>query len=386
MTGRGRENDPRTVNHPNRFEFRVVHSDTDTAARCGVMSTPHGDVETPAFMPVATQATVKTVSPAELRECGVQIIVCNAYHLYLRPGTEVISSLGGLHRFMSWTGPMLTDSGGYQVFSLAELRRVKDEGVTFQSHLDGSYHTFTPERVMEVQASLGADIVMALDECPAYPCTRSHAEESARRSLFWAGQCREKGPAPQQALFGIVQGSVYPDLRRENATGLVELEFPGYAIGGLCLGEPKQTTTDTVAATLEVLPTDKPRYLMGAGEPPDLVESIAQGVDMFDCVIPTRNGRKGTLYTATGKLRIRNATHSKDDRPIEEGCPCPACTDFSRAYIRHLIHADEMLGQRLATLHNLTFYCRLMSAARQAVRDGRFAAWRNHFFEHWRDT
>jgi queuine tRNA-ribosyltransferase len=368
------------------FSFRVSASDTESGARYGVMRTPHGSVETPAFMPVATQATVKTVSPRELRECGVQIFVCNAYHLYLRPGTEVISSLGGLHRFMSWSGPILTDSGGYQVFSLAELRRVKDDGVTFQSHLDGSYHTFTPERVMEVQANLGADIVMAFDECPAYPSTQSYAEESARRSLNWARRCKENGPGTHQALFGIVQGSVYPELRRENAAGLVELDFPGYAIGGLCLGEPKQATCETVEATLEILPAEKPRYLMGAGEPPDLVESIAQGVDMFDCVIPTRNGRKGTLYTAAGKLRIRNATHANDELPIEEGCPCVACRSFSRAYIRHLMHADEMLGPRLATLHNLTFYCRLMKQAREAIRENRFPTWRSQFLDQWRDS
>ncbi len=368
------------------FSFRVVGTDTETSARCGLMQTPHGEVETPAFMPVATQATVKTVSPGELRECGVQILVCNAYHLYLRPGTEVISNLGGLHRFMSWSGPILTDSGGYQIFSLAELRRIKDEGVTFQSHLDGSYHTFTPERVMEIEKALGADIIMALDECPAYPCSLSYAAESAERSLRWARRCKEAAPPAGQALFGIVQGSVYPELREQNALALAELNLPGYAIGGLCLGEPKAARWDAVDISLEKLPQDKPHYLMGAGEPGDLVEAIARGVDLFDCVIPTRNGRKGTLYTTAGKLRIRNAAHAEDERPIEEGCPCPACRSFSRAYIRHLMHAEEMLGQRLATLHNLTFYCRLMNQARQAIREGRFPVWQKRFLDHWRDS
>jgi queuine tRNA-ribosyltransferase len=367
------------------FRFQIRDTDSTTKARRGVMTTPHGEVQTPVFLPVATQATVKTVAPTELRECGVQLIVCNAYHLYLRPGTGVVSALGGLHQFMSWQGPILTDSGGYQVFSLAELRRITDDGVTFQSHLDGSYHTFSPERIMEVQGQLGADVVMAFDECPAYPCTRSYAAESARRTVAWARRCKESGHQHGQVLFGIVQGAVYPDLRRENASALRELDLPGYAVGGLCLGEPKDATWEALEASQEGLPAEKPLYLMGAGEPPDLVEAIARGVDMFDCVIPTRNGRKGTLYTRRGKLRIRNAVHATDERPIDEDCTCTACRSFSRAYLRHLMQSDEMLGPRLATIHNLTFYCRLMAEARDAIREGRFSSWKNDFLSGWQD-
>jgi queuine tRNA-ribosyltransferase len=368
------------------FSFRILQCDTESGARVGVMRTPHGTVETPVFMPVATQATVKTMSPAELRDCGVQLVVCNAYHLYLRPGTEIVSGFGGLHRFMAWDGPILTDSGGYQVFSLAELRRVTSDGVTFQSHLDGSYHTFTAERVMEIQGQLGADIVMAFDECPAYPCTRGYAEESASRSLAWARRCETSGSRANQSLFGIVQGSVYPDLRKRNAEALAELDLPGYAIGGLCLGEPKSATWEAIEASLEAIPAGKPHYLMGAGEPTDLVEAVSRGVDMFDCVIPTRNGRKGTLYTRTGKLRIRNATYATDARPIEDGCTCAACRHFSRAYVRHLIHSEEMLGPRLATIHNLTFFSRLMSEARKAIQDGCFGAWRSDFLTSWQEA
>lgn len=368
-----------------QFGFEVVKEDARSRARLGRMRTPHGVVETPAFMPVGTQGTVKTLSPAELLECGAQIVCCNTYHLYLRPGEKVVAEAGGLHKFISWDRPILTDSGGFQVFSLADLREVTSQGVTFQSHLDGSYHQFTPEKVIEIQALLGADIVMTLDECLPYPTTRENAKASAELTIDWAGRGQavhqslvsERGL--EQTLFGIVQGSTYPDLRRECAARLVELNLPGYAVGGLSVGEPKPLTFEMAELTLEVLPRDKPRYIMGLGPPEDLVDAVSLGTDLFDCVLPTRNGRTGTLFTRHGKLVVKNASYARDLSPVDPDCECYTCRNFSRAYLRHLFNAGEILGPRLATLHNIHFFNQVMKEMREALRENRLPEWRSAF-------
>ena len=366
---------PAADDGPFRFEVRAV----DGAARSGVFATPHGDVPTPVFMPVGTQATVKSVQSRDLLELDVRIVLANTYHLYLRPGVEIVEAAGGLHEFMNWRRPILTDSGGFQVFSLAARRKIEPGGVRFQSHIDGSEHYFTPESVMEAQERLGADVIMAFDECAPYPAEKSYVREAMERTHLWAERCRRAHTRRDQALFGIVQGGVWPDLREESARRLTELGFPGYGIGGLSVGEDKDEMLSALRAATSALPTDKPRYLMGVGAPEDLLNAIAEGVDMFDCVLPTRNARNGTLLTAAGRLNIRNAEHRADLRPVEPGCGCPVCAVYSKAYLHHLFRADELLGYTLATIHNIWFLVQLVVGARTAVEEGRFERYRADF-------
>ncbi len=365
----------------NAFVFRLEA--TDRGARLGVLTTPHGDIPTPAFMPVGTQATVKTMTPHELKDLGAHIILSNTYHLYLRPGADLIAELGGLHKFMAWDGPILTDSGGFQVFSLAHMRRVDDDGVTFRSHIDGSQHRFTPEVVIRTQELLGSDIIMPLDICPR-PDDRREVEEAVRITNRWAVRALEAHTRTDQALFGIVQGGIFPDLREEAARFLVQLDFPGYAIGGLSVGETKEAMYATLEATTPHLPDDRPRYLMGVGTPEDILEAVARGVDMFDCVLPTRVARNGGLLTHQGRLNIRNARFARDPNPIEPGCTCYTCQHFSRAYLRHLFKAEEILGLRLATIHNLHFMLRLMEQVRASIRAGRFHEFKAEFLAQYR--
>ena len=336
------------------------------------MTTSHGEVATPAFMPVATQGAVKATSPRELRELGAEIILSNAYHLYLRPGAELIERMGGLHDFMGWDGPILTDSGGYQVFSLKDLCRVGEDGVHFRSHLDGSAHFLTPESVVRTQERLGVDIAMVLDECVSGPASYEEAARAVTRTTRWAERALSAKTRSDQALFGIVQGGVYPDLREQSARELLALNFPGYAVGGLSVGEDPSVTLRLAAHTIPCLLEDRPRYLMGVGTPEQLVRYVALGFDMFDCVLPTRNARNGTLFTHSGKLNIRRAEYATDARPVDDECGCYTCRNFSRAYLRHLAHAGEILSARLNTLHNLHFYQSLMRSMRQALAAGRF--------------
>jgi len=365
--------------------FEIQKKENSSSARTGKLTLAHGVVETPIFMPVGTQGTVKTLSPDELEQIGAQIILGNTYHLYLRPGYELIHQAGGLHKFINWQRPILTDSGGYQVFSLAELNKVKQEGVRFQSHLDGSYHFFTPENVVEIQRNLGPDIMMVLDECTSYPCTFDEAHKSNELTIDWAKRSFEKFLSTNplygydQTMFAIVQGSTYEQIRKQSATALAEMNFPGYAIGGLSVGEPKDTMFEMTAVCTDILPEDKPRYLMGVGKPEDLVEAIGLGVDMFDCVMPTRNGRKGSVFTRNGPVVVKNATYKDDFEPIDPECNCYTCRNFSRAYIRHLFKAEEILGMRLASLHNLYFYLELMQQAREAILSDRYSMWKKEF-------
>ncbi len=349
------------------FSFTVEA--TDGAARVGLFCTPHGPIHTPCFAPVGTQATVKTVTPHELEALGAELILANTYHLYLRPGAERIARLGGLHRFMGWDHPLLTDSGGFQIFSLAHLRQVDDDGVTFRSHIDGSEHRFTPERAIEVQELLGADIIMCLDECPD-PKDRAYNEEALRRTHAWAERCKAAQRRTDQALFGIVQGGIFSDLRAESARFLRSLDFPGYGIGGLSVGETKAEMYATLDALMPLMPADRPRYLMGVGTPEDILEAVARGVDLFDCVLPTRVARNGGLLTREGRLNLRNARFAEDPAPVEPGCSCYTCQHFSRAYLRHLFKAGEVLALRLATIHNLHFMLRLMEEVRAHIRAG----------------
>ena len=355
---------------------------TDGRARAGIVQTDHGAIETPMFMPVGTQGSVKAVEQRELAELGAQIVLGNTYHLYLRPGTEVIRAAGGLHEFVGWAKPILTDSGGYQVFSLSDLRRIEDEGVTFRSHLDGSTHIFTPESVITIQRELGADIMMVLDECTPFPCEMEYAARSNALTLRWAGRCKqafEKDGARYahgQALFGIVQGSVFREIRERSAEALMKLGLDGYAIGGLAVGEPVETMYEITEVCEAVLPADKPRYLMGVGTPANLLESIDRGMDLFDCVLPTRNGRNANVFTRRGSLNLRNAVHKADFTPIDHECSCYACSNFTRAYVRHLFQAKEILALQLATIHNLAFYLWLMREARRVILEGRFRAWK----------
>jgi len=353
-----------------RFE-RLSQS---AGARTGRLTTSHGEVSTPAFMPVATAASVKSLTPRQVEELGAEIILSNTYHLMLRPGADLVAALGGLHRFMSWGKPVLTDSGGFQVASLSALRRVSDEGVLFRSHLDGSLHSLTPERAVEIQEKLGSDVAMVLDECLLYPADRSDARAAAFRSLDWAARSNRVRSRPDQALFGIVQGGAFEDLRRENARALVELDFDGYGVGGLAVGEPKELTRAMTAVSTAELPEDRPRYLMGAGTPVDILESVALGIDMFDCVLPTRNARNGTLFTSAGKIAIKNARYASDESPLDPECRCYTCSSFSRAYLRHLFVAREMTASTLNTIHNLHFYLDLMRRIRLAIEEDRFAA------------
>ena len=365
------------------FSYTVTKTDPHCRARLGLLSTPHGTVETPVFMPVGTQATVKTMTPEEVREAGGRIVLSNTYHLYLRPGCELVRDAGGLHRFMHWDGPILTDSGGFQVFSLGPLRRVSEEGVTFRSHIDGSEHFFSPEKAMEAQMALGSDIAMAFDECAPYPCSREYAQEALSRTTRWAGRCLAAHRREDQAVFGIVQGGVYPDLRRASAAELVDFGFPGYAIGGLSVGEPKELMYEMLDHTVPLLPVDKPRYLMGVGSPDCLVEGVARGVDMFDCVLPTRIARNGTVLTRRGKLIVRNAEYARDFTPLDPECGCYTCRHYTRAYIRHLIKAGEVLGIRLTTIHNLHFVLSLMEEIRQAVREERMIDFARKFLHEY---
>jgi queuine tRNA-ribosyltransferase len=360
------------------FEFTPTAFDPHTAARIGVFETPHGSLLTPVFAPVGTQATVKTLTPRDLAEVGATLVLSNTYHLYLRPGTRLVADFGGLHSFMGWPGPMLTDSGGFQVFSLAQMRKIDADGVTFRSHIDGSLHRFTPESAIASQEELGADIIMCLDECPE-PLDRAYNEAALARTHAWAARCRASQRRRDQALFGIVQGGIFPDLRVESAVTLRGMDFPGYAIGGLSVGETKEQMYATLDITVPVLPTGKPRYLMGVGAPEDIVEGVARGIDIFDCVLPTRVARNGGLLTQTGRMNLRNARYAADPLPVEPGCDCYACQHFSRAYLRHLFKAEEILGLHLATVHNIRFMCRLMNEIRAHIGAGSFAAFREAF-------
>jgi len=364
------------------FGFELLQEDPHSRARAGVIHTPHGPIPTPVFAPVGTQATVKAVSPRELRELGASLILANTYHLYLRPGPDVVADLGGLHGFMGWDGPIMTDSGGFQVFSLAHLRAVDMMGVTFRSHLDGSEHLFTPERVIEIQEKLGADIILCLDEC-SEPLDYDYNVQALKRTHHWAERCRAAHTRRAQALFGIVQGGVFADLRRQSAEFVTALDFPGYSIGGLSVGEPKGLMHEMLEVTVPLLPADKPRHLLGIGSPEDFFEAVARGIDIFDCVLPTRIARNGALFVRTGRLNIRNARYADDAAPIEEGCACYACRHFSRAYLRHLIMAKEILGLRLATLHNLHFMLNLMREIREAIQAGTFAPLKKDFLANY---
>ena len=359
--------------------FELLANDAASKARRGRLTTPHGVIETPVFMPVGTQGAVKTVSPNELHSLRAQIILGNTYHLFVRPGVEVLRHFGGLHAFTAWDGPILTDSGGYQVFSLARLRKISDEGVHFQNHLDGGACFLGPREAMEIQAVLGSDIAMVLDECPPYPCDYDYAAQSLDRTLAWARRCKEVPGAGMK--FGIVQGGTFPDLRQRSAQALTEIGFDGYAIGGVSVGEPEDAMMSAVEASEPWMPVERPRYAMGLGTPPQMMELIARGVDMFDCVLPTRLARNGTAFTAQGTINLKNAPFIFDKAPIEPGCTCPACRQFTRGYLRHLLKAEEILGLRLVTLHNLHFYLQLMEQARAAIVAGSFGKFRKEFVD-----
>ena len=361
------------------IDFTVSKEDNQSKARLGCLATHHGVVQTPVFMPVGTQASVKTMAPHEVRECGGALILSNTYHLYLRPGHELIEQAGGLHKFMGWSGPILTDSGGFQVFSLGPLRQITDQGVYFSSHIDGSKHFLDPEKCMSIQMALGSDIAMAFDECSAYPCDYVQAKQAMERTTRWAVRCKDSHQRKDQALFGIIQGGMYKDLRLQSAKELSALNFPGYAIGGLSVGEPKPTMYEVLDYLVPAMPTAKPRYLMGVGSPDCLLEGVQRGIDMFDCVLPTRIARNGTVFTKKGKLVVRNAEYSRDFRPLEAGCDCYACQNFSRAYIRHLLKAGEVLGIRLTTIHNLRFLLRMMEEIRAAIAGDYFLTYKQEF-------
>jgi queuine tRNA-ribosyltransferase len=361
------------------FSYTTTHTSSETDARRGLYRTPHGTFQTPAFMPVGTQGTVKAMSPDRLMEIGAEIVLSNTYHLYLRPGHRVVSELGGLHAFMGWAGPILTDSGGFQIYSLGPLRKLSEEGVKFTSHLDGSTHFFRPEDAVAIQEALGADIIMCLDECTSYPSSREETHSSMELTLSWARRCRQARTRADQALFGIVQGGMYEDLRRQSAERTVDLDFPGYAVGGLSVGEAKGLMYDMAATALSVLPPDRPRYIMGVGTPEDLVTLSGLGADMFDCVMPTRNARNGTLFTSTGRIVIKNERYAKDDNPIDEACGCYACANFSRGYLRHLFMAHEILSSILNTVHNLSYYLSLMGKIREAIVTDRYATFQRNF-------
>ncbi len=360
------------------FSFELKQEDIETKARVGVIHTPHGDIPTPVFAPVGTLGTVKTLTPADLQTLQATLILSNTYHLYLRPGAELIAEFGGLHQFMGWSGPILTDSGGFQVFSLKGLRQVDEDGVTFRSHIDGSKHRFTPEKVIAIQEQIGADIIMAFDECPA-PDDYDYNLAALKRTHRWAEQCLAAHNRADQALYGIVQGGIFPDLRVQSAQFLQGLDFPGYAIGGLSVGERKADMHAILDVLHPVMPRHKPRYLMGVGSPEDLFECVARGVDQFDCVLPTRVARNGAVFTRYGRLNLRNAKFARDHAPIERECACYTCQNFSTAYLRHLIKANEILGLHLTTIHNVYFILDLMRCIRQSILDGLFAAYKEAF-------
>lgn len=372
------------------FRFQVEAVDTESRARLGGFENARGRVETPVFMPVGTQASVKTLSAEDLEQSGAGIILANTYHLYLRPGHALIREMGGLHGFTAWNRLFLTDSGGFQVYSLADLNKITDEGVRFRSHLDGSSHEFTPELSMAIQTDLGSDIVMVFDQCTTWPCSPEQSQVALDRTTRWAARSRRAFdsrnalPGSDQALFGIVQGSVFPDQRRQSLEELMAIGFDGYAIGGLAVGEPKPEMWNTLEGLEPHLPTDRPRYLMGVGTPEDLIEGVRRGIDMFDCVLPTRNARKGTVFTRDGRLVVKNAAYARDERPLDPDCNCPTCRRYSRAYIRHLFATGELLGPRLATLHSVYFYLALMTELRASLREGRFDSWSRQFLARYR--
>ncbi|GFN23195.1 tRNA guanosine(34) transglycosylase Tgt [Thermanaeromonas sp. C210] len=366
--------------------FEVLREEKTFGARLGRLVTPHGVVHTPVFMPVGTQATVKTMTPEEVVELGAEIILSNTYHLYLRPGAEIIREAGGLHKFMNWHRPILTDSGGFQVFSLSPLREIRPDGVVFRSHLDGSTHFMGPEESMAVQEALGSDIAMAFDECVAYPATYEEVEAGVERTTRWAERCLEVHRRKDQALFGIIQGGTFPELRRRSAREITSLDFPGYGIGGLSVGEPKDVMYRILEELRPLLPEDRPRYLMGVGSPDCLIEGVKRGIDMFDCVLPTRIARNGTVLTSRGKLVVRNASYARDFRPLDPECDCYACRNFSRAYIRHLLKANEVLGLRLTTIHNLHFSLRLMERIRRAIAEDCLEDMAREFYARYNST
>lgn len=364
------------------IRYELIKTCKQTGARLGRVYTPHGSFETPIFMPVGTLATVKTMSPEELKEMNAQIILSNTYHLWLRPGQEIVKAAGGLHKFMNWDRPILTDSGGFQVFSLSDMRKIEEEGVHFRNHLNGDKLFLSPEKSMEIQNALGPDIMMAFDECPPYPATYDYMKASVERTSRWAERCLEGHKRPnEQGLFGIVQGGEYEDLRRQSAKDLVSLNFPGYAIGGLSVGEPKHIMNQVLEFTVPELPTDKPRYLMGVGSPDSLIDGAIHGIDMFDCVLPTRIARNGTCMTSEGRLVVKNAKYKEDFTPLDHNCDCYTCRNYTRAYIRHLIHCNEIFGFRLTTYHNLYFLLKLMEDIRQAIRKDRLGDFKDEFFD-----
>ncbi|MCJ7496550.1 MAG: tRNA guanosine(34) transglycosylase Tgt [candidate division Zixibacteria bacterium] len=374
----------------NSFDFKIVKKDEKSSARAGRLDTPHGEINTPVFMPVGTQASIKTLCSKEMEDLGAELILGNTYHLYLRPGHKLIERAGGLHSFMSWKKPMLTDSGGYQVFSLNPLAKVTEEGVNFKSYIDGSSHQFTPEKVIEIEHSLGADIIMPLDECVPYPSSYPFTRRATEFTMDWAKRSKfehEKNEKKEkQTLFGIVQGGIYPNLRELCASFMVDLDFSGLALGGLSVGEPKDMRLEVIEQTLKYLPEDKPRYLMGVGTPEDIVEGVSVVVDMFDCVLPTRNARNGTIFTRKGKMIIKAARYAEDFSPIDENCSCLACRNYSRAYIRHLFQSGEIAGLRLATIHSLHFYLSLMREIRESILQGIFIEWRKDFLEEYNSS
>ena len=363
------------------IHFELLH--TDAAARLGRLHTPHGDVETPIFMPVGTQATVKGLTPQHLRDAGARFVLANTYHLALRPGDELIAEMGGLHRFMAWDGPILTDSGGFQIYSLAASRNITDHAATFRSHIDGSLLELTPERAVAIQENLGADVAMCLDECPPADTPLEYLRVAVERTIRWAARCRDAHRRPDQGLFAIVQGGLHQDLREHCAEALVKLDFPGYALGGFSVGETMEQMAAALEPTAALLPADKPRYLMGVGRPQDILEAVRHGIDMFDCVLPTRNGRNASAFTMNGEVRLRNACHKRDPAPLESDCPCYTCRTFSRAYLHHLFLANEMLGPTLLSLHNVAFYLRLMAEVRQAIGADSFEALRTVCLARW---
>ena len=365
------------------FEFELLHVCAQTGARRGRLHTPHGVIETPVFMPVGTQATVKTMTPEDLKDCGAQIILSNTYHLHLRPGEALVEKAGGLHEFMRWDRPILTDSGGFQVFSLADLRKVEERGVEFRSHLDGSKMFIGPEESIAIQQALGADIMMQFDECSPYPCDYARAKDAMHRTLRWLERCMKSWTSENQALFGIVQGAFYADLRIECAREMAKLDLPGFGIGGLSVGEPKPIMYEMLDELVPYLPDDRPHYLMGVGTPDCLIEGVIRGVDMFDCVLATRIARNGTVFTKHGRMVIRNAEYAHDFRPIEEDCDCYACRNHSRAYIRHLLKTGEITGGRLASIHNLRFLLKMMEEIRAAIAEDRLDEYRKDFYNRY---
>ena len=364
--------------------YELVQQNKSSAARLGKITTNHGSFETPVFMPVGTQATVKSMTPEEIHSMGAKIILSNTYHLFLRPGEDLVAEAGGLHRFMNWSGSILTDSGGFQVFSLDQLRKISEEGVAFKSHIDGKALFLSPEKAIQIQNALGSDIIMAFDECAPYPAEKSYIEHSLERTSRWAERCKiEHHKTDSQTLFGIVQGGIYPDLRKKSAQQLISIGFEGFGIGGLSVGEPKDLMYEVLEETIPVLPQDKPRYLMGVGSPDCLIEGVIRGVDMFDCVLPTRIARNGTAMTSIGRVTLRNAKYARDFTPLDPQCQCPTCKNYSKAYLRHLFKAEEMLGPRLITQHNLWFLIHWMEEIRQAIREDRLLALRDEFYQRY---